>query len=57
MCSVNLNVGAITGTTLIKTLFSFSPSIDKHLIGKTLCSSDDSVTQLIHIFFLLFHDK
>jgi hypothetical protein len=41
--------GTISGTTHIKTISSFSPGTDKHCIGNTLCSSDDSVTQLIHI--------
>jgi hypothetical protein len=39
----------ISGTTHIKTIFSFSPGTGKHFIGNALCHSDDSVTQLIHI--------
>jgi hypothetical protein len=38
-------MGAITGTTHIKTMFSASPGTGKHFIGNAPCSSDDSVTQ------------
>jgi hypothetical protein len=38
-----------SGTTHIKTIFSFSPGTGMRLIGNAFCSSDDSVTQLIHI--------
>jgi hypothetical protein len=46
--SLELSVVTIGGTTHIKTIFSFSPGIGKHFIGNALCSSDDSVTGLIH---------
>jgi len=36
--------------TYIKMLFSLSSGIGKHFIGNTLCTYDDSVLQLIHIF-------
>jgi hypothetical protein len=41
--------GAISDTTHIKTIFSFWTSIGKHFIGNAGCSSDDSLTKLIHI--------
>jgi hypothetical protein len=42
-------MGPISGTTRIKTIFSFSPGTGKHFIGNAFCNSDDSVTQHIHI--------
>jgi len=53
MCSVDLNMATISGTTHIKTIFNFWPGTDMHLSGNALCSSDDSVTQLIHILHSL----
>jgi hypothetical protein len=50
LCSVDLNTDTIRGRTSIKTIFSFSPSTGKHFIGNELSSSDDSVTQVIHIY-------
>jgi len=50
MCSVDLNMGPISGTTYIKMVFSFLPDIGNHFTGNTLWTSDDSVMQLIHIF-------
>jgi len=44
MCSVDLNMGAISGTIHIQTIFSLSPGICKHFSAEALCSSDDSVT-------------
>jgi len=41
--------GTISVTTHIRTIFNASPGIGKYFIGNALCSSDDSVTQLIHI--------
>jgi hypothetical protein len=35
--------------THIKIIFSSLPGIGKHFIGNILCTSDNSVTQLIHI--------
>jgi len=49
LCSVDFNMAAISSTTHIKTTFSVSPGIAKHFTGNALCSSDDSVTQLIRI--------
>jgi hypothetical protein len=49
MCSADLNMGTISGTTHIKTIFSFSPGKGKHFIRNALCSSDDYVIQLSHI--------
>jgi len=56
MFLVDPNRGTISGTTHIKTIFSFSSGTGKHFIGNALCSSDDSVTHLIHNF-AMFHDK
>jgi hypothetical protein len=53
MRSVDLNIGTISGTTHIKTVFSFWPGIGKHFTGNALWISDNSVMQLIHI--LLFY--
>jgi hypothetical protein len=50
MCAAGLNMGTITGRTHINMTFSFWTASGKHFIGNALCSSDDSVTQLIHIF-------
>jgi len=49
MCSVEFNMGTISGTTHLKTKFSFSSGNDMHFIDEALCSSDNAVTQLIHI--------
>jgi len=49
MCSVDLNMGTISGTTHIKTIYSSLAGIGKNFTGTTLCISDDSVMQLIHI--------
>jgi hypothetical protein len=49
MGSVDLNVVTICGMTHIKTMFSFSTGTGKYFSGKSLSSSDSSVTQLIHI--------
>jgi hypothetical protein len=46
-------MGTTSGTTHIKTIFNFSPDTDKRLTGNALCSSDGSVTQLIHILYFL----
>jgi hypothetical protein len=45
MCSVDLNMDTISGTTYIEVVFSL-PGADKHFIGNALCSFDNSVTQL-----------
>jgi midasin (ATPase involved in ribosome maturation) len=49
MCSADLNMATISGTTHIQMIFSFWTGTGKRFIGKALCSSDGSVTQLIHI--------
>jgi hypothetical protein len=49
----DLNTATFSGTTHIKTIFNFSPGTDEHFNGNTLCNSNDSPTQLIHIFHLL----
>jgi len=49
MYSADLNMSTVSGTTHIKTLFNFSPSIDEDFIGNAFCRSDGYVTQLIHI--------
>jgi len=49
MCSVYDNMGTISGTTHLKTIFSFSPATDKHFNGSEPYSSEDSVKQLSHI--------
>jgi hypothetical protein len=50
-------MGTVSSTTHIKTISSFSPGIGKHFHIKALYSSDNSVTQLVHIlqdeYFLL----
>jgi len=53
MCSADLNMGTISGTTRIKTIFSFWTGIGKHFIGNALCRSADSVMQLSHTFHIL----
>jgi hypothetical protein len=57
ICSVGLNMDTITGTTDMKMIFSFSPVTGSHFIGNALCSSDDSVTQLLHILQLCMIKK
>jgi hypothetical protein len=49
-------MGTISGTTHMKAILSSLPGTGKHFVGNELCSSDDSVTQLIHIlqFFKIF---
>jgi len=42
-------MGTNSGTTHIKTIFSFLPKIENHFIGNVLCSCDDSVTELFNI--------
>jgi hypothetical protein len=39
----------INGMTHLKKIFSLWTGTEKRFIGNTLCSSDDSATQLIHI--------
>jgi len=41
MCSVDVSMVTISCTTHMKTIFSFSSGIGKHLIDNALCSSDD----------------
>jgi hypothetical protein len=49
-------MGTISGTTHIRTVFSFSPGIGRHFTGNELCSSDDSFnTTLSHL--VLIYDK
>jgi len=50
---MDLNMGAIIGTTHIKTKSSFSPSIGKKCTANSICSSDDAVTYVIHILHFL----
>jgi hypothetical protein len=60
MCSVYPNMGTISGTTHIQTIFSFSPGTGKHFTDNALCSPDDFVMQLIHIlhlFMIIFFYK
>jgi hypothetical protein len=45
-------MGTVSGTTHFKTIFSFSPGIDKNFIGKALCRFDYSVMHFIHILHL-----
>jgi hypothetical protein len=52
MCPVYLNMGTISGMTHIKMTFSLSPGTDKHFIGNSLCSSENSVMQFIHILYI-----
>jgi hypothetical protein len=47
--SVDLNMDTISGTTHIKTIFSFWTGTGRHFRGNALCSFDDFVTHLIHI--------
>jgi hypothetical protein len=47
------NMVFISGTTHIKTIFSFLSGTGKHFIGNALSSSKDSVTQLFHIMHFL----
>jgi hypothetical protein len=49
VCSEDLNRGTICDMTYIKKIFSSSPDTAKHFTGNKICSSDDSVMQLIHI--------
>jgi hypothetical protein len=42
-------MGTISGTAHIKSIFSLWTGVGKHFIVNALCSSGDSVTQLIHI--------
>jgi len=53
MCSVDLNMGTISGMTNIKMIFSSWPGIGKQFIVNELHSSEDSVTQLIQILHFL----
>jgi glucuronate isomerase len=48
MCSVDLNMGTISGTTHTKTIFSFWLGTGKRFIGNTLYSSD--IIYILHIF-------
>jgi hypothetical protein len=46
-------MGTVRGKTHIKMILSFWTGTGKHFIGNVLCSSDDSVTQLIHILHVI----
>jgi len=48
--------GTISGKTRVKTIFSFSPGIDKHFINNAFSISDDSLAKLIHILRFLMMD-
>lgn len=48
MCSVDLNLDTISGTTHFKVIFSFLTGIGQHFIGNTHCRSNSLFTQLIH---------
>jgi len=49
--------GIISGTTHIKTIFSFSPDTGKRFICNALCNSDHSFTQLLRILhFMALND-
>jgi len=49
MFSVDLNMAPLVERHTSR-LYCFLPGIGKHFIGNALCSSDDYVTQFIHIF-------
>jgi len=51
MCSVDLNMGIVSGTTHIKMIFTFLLGTGKHFIGKAPRSSYDSVIRLIRVLF------
>jgi hypothetical protein len=55
MCSVHLNVVTTSGTTHIKTLFSFSPGTGRHFTGNALCNSADCYAN--HSHSALLRDK
>jgi len=42
--------GIISGTTHIKIIFNFSPDTDEHFTCNSFWNSDDSITQLFHMF-------
>jgi hypothetical protein len=44
--------GTITGTKHIKTIFRSSPVTENHFTGNAFCSSDDSITKLIHVLHI-----
>jgi len=45
--------GIISSTTHIKMVLTFWPGTGKHFISNAPCSSDDSVTRLIHMLHFL----
>jgi hypothetical protein len=47
MCSVDLSTAPFV--THIEMIFRFCPCTVQHFTGSAVCSSDDSITQLIHI--------
>jgi hypothetical protein len=49
-------MGTVSGTTHTKAILILSPGTGTHFIGSALCSSEDSVMQLIHTVHF-FHDK
>jgi len=57
MCSIDLNMGTISSTVHIKTIFNFLSGMSKDFIGNTLCSSDNSVMQHIHILHFFTIDS
>jgi len=52
MSTLDLDMGTVSGTTHIKTIFSFSPGTGRHLLGNALCRSDDSAIQIVNILHL-----
>jgi hypothetical protein len=48
VCIADLSMVTFSGTAHIQ-MISFLPGTGKHFTGKPLCSSDDSVMQLLHI--------
>jgi hypothetical protein len=54
MCSEDLNMGTISGTAHIKTIFIVTPGSGKHFIGNELCNSDGAAdTELVRICTLV----
>jgi hypothetical protein len=49
LCALYISIWHHSGTTHIKTIFSFWSGVGKHFTGNVLCSSEDSVTLFIHI--------
>jgi hypothetical protein len=50
---IRSKLGTISGIMHMKTIFNFLPGVGKYFTGNTFCSSEISVTHLIHVLHFI----